>query len=180
MDRYFQKEISMAFSINTNRGAMVALQSLNATNKGLDQVQKRVSTGLSVASTKDDSATFVTAQTLRGKTSDLKAVTSSLTNAKSVVDVATSGVEQISDIANQMRTLAKQAADTTISDQQRAAYDSDFGGLKNQITTIINASEFNGTNLLKTPSSSTASGSSVSALQSLAPAASSSSSSSSS
>lgn len=154
----------MAFSVNTNRGAMVALQSLNTTNKGLDQVQKRVSTGMNVSSTKDDSATYVTAQALRGRVSDLKAVNSSLSNAKSVVDVAVSGVEQISDVVNQMKTIAKQASDTTISATQLASYDKDFKGLRDQISTIVNASEFNGTNLLKTNDGA---GGSVAAMQSL-------------
>ena len=44
----------MAFSVNTNTGAMAALQSLNATNRGLDTVQSRINTGLAVGSTKDD------------------------------------------------------------------------------------------------------------------------------
>jgi flagellin len=165
MDRYFQKEKIMALSLNTNRGAMAALQTLNSTNKGLDQVQKRVSTGLSVASTKDDSATFITAQNLRGRQGDLKAVTNSLGNAKSIVDVAVSGAEQISDAVNQMKTLAKQAADATITDTQRASMDKAFSGLRDQINTVISSSEFNGTNLLNTDTTATGK---VQALKSLA------------
>lgn len=157
----------MALSLNTNRGAMAALQSLNATNKGLDQVQKRVTTGLNVASTKDDSATYITAQKLRGRQSDLKAVTSSLTNAKSVVDVAVSGAEQISDAVNQMKTLSKQAADPTITDEQRSSMNKAFGGLRDQISTVISSSNFNGINLLKTDSTDTGK---VNALRSLADA----------
>lgn len=155
----------MALSLNTNRGAMAALQSLNTTNKGLDTVQKRVSTGLSVGSTKDDSATYITAQTLRGRQGDLKAVTSSLGNAKSIVDVAVSGAEQISDAVNQMKTLAKQAADATLTDTQRASMDKAFSGLRDQINTVISSSEFNGTNLLNTDTTATGK---VQALKSLA------------
>lgn len=151
----------MAFSVNTNVNAMAALQSMNKTNKSLDQVQNRVSTGLKVASTKDDSATFNIAQTLRGTQSDLKAVTGSLSRAKSVVDVAVSGMEQISDTVNQMRTLSKQAADSGISVETRTAYSKDFEALRDQISTIIDSSSFDGTNLLSTG------GGSVSAMQSL-------------
>lgn len=139
----------MAFSINTNNNAMAALQSMNKTNKGLDQVQSRVATGLNVASTKDDSATFITAQRLRGRMSDLKAVTSSLNNAKSVVDVAASATEQISDAVNTMKTLSKQAADNTISDDQRTSLNKDFRAQLAQITTLVDSAEFNGANVLK-------------------------------
>jgi flagellin len=151
----------MAFSVNTNTGAMAALQSLNATTKGLSTVQSRINTGLNVTSTKDDSATFAIAQNLRGDLGGLKAVSTSLSRAKSVTDVAVAGAEQISDVVNQMKTLAKQASDEGISDDTRAAYNKDFTALRDQITTIVNSSEFNGTNLLKSG------GGTVSALQSL-------------
>jgi flagellin len=148
-------------SVNTNVGAMAALQALNATNKGLATTQSRINSGLNVTSTKDDSASYTIAQNLRGDLGGLRAVTSSLNRAKSVTDVAVAGAEQISDVVNQMKTLAKQSADEGISDETRAAYNNDFKALRDQIGTIVNSAEFNGTNLLKT------SGGNVSALQSL-------------
>ena len=151
----------MAMSVNTNVGAMAALQALNATTKGLSTVQSRINTGLSVASTKDDSATYTIAQDLRADLNGLKAVTSSLNRAKSVTDVAVAGAEQISDIVNQMKTLASQAADPGAPVESRAAYNKDFTAFRDQIEIIVNSADFNGTNLLKT------SGGSISALQSL-------------
>ena len=151
----------MAFSVNTNVGAMAALQSLTATNKDLATTQSRINTGLNVASTKDDSATYAIAQGLRGDLGGLKSVSSSLSRAKSVVDVATAGAEQISDVVNQMKAKAYQAADAGIDTNSRDAINKDFTALRDQITTIVNSSDFNGTNLLK------ASGGSVTALQSL-------------
>lgn len=151
----------MAFSVNTNIGAMTALQSLNATNKGLAQVQSRINTGLSVSSTKDDSASFAIAQTLRSDVSGLQSVSSSLSRAKSVTDVAVAGTEQISDIVNQMKAKAYQAADAGIDANSRASINKDFVALRDQITTIVNSSDFNGTNLLK------GGGGTVTALQSL-------------
>lgn len=151
----------MAMSVNTNTGAMAALQALNSTSKGLATVQSRINSGLNVSSTKDDSAAFTIAEKLRGDLGGLKAVSSSLSRAKSVTDVAVAGAEQISDVVNQMKTLAKQASDSGVDQASRDAYNKDFTALRDQITTIVNSSEFNGTNLLK------ASGGSVSALQSL-------------
>ncbi|GGO96966.1 flagellin [Stakelama pacifica] len=150
----------MGFSVNTNVGAMAALQSLNATNKGLATTQSRINTGLSVASTKDDSAAYTVAQTLRGDLGGLTAVNSSLSRAKSTVDVATAGAEQISDLVNQMKAKATEASDAGLDADSRTALGKDFDALKSQISTIIDSSEFNGTNLLK------ASGGTVNALQS--------------
>ncbi|HEU0065911.1 MAG TPA: flagellin [Sphingomonas sp.] len=151
----------MGMSVNTNIGAMTALQALNMTNKGLAQTQSRINTGLNVSSTKDDSATYTIAQDLRADLNGLRAVTSSLNRAKSVTDVAVSGAEQISDVVNQMKTLALQASDPGAPVESRAAYNKDFTALRDQITVIVNSADFNGTNLLKT------SGGSIAALQSL-------------
>jgi flagellin len=151
----------MGFSVNTNLGAMAALQSLNETNRGLAQVQTRINTGLSVSSTKDDSASYAIAQTLRGDLGGLKSVSSSLSRAKSVTDVAIAGAEQISDVINQMKAKAYQSADAGIDANSRAAINSDFVALRDQITTIVNSSDFNGTNLLL------AGGGTVTALQSV-------------
>lgn len=150
----------MGFSVNTNVGAMAALQSLNATNKALGMTQNRINTGQNVSSTKDDSAAYTIAQTLRGELGGLNAVKSSLSRAKSSVDVAVAGAEQISDLVNQMKAKAIEASDEGLDADSRTAIGKDFDALKEQITTIIDSSEFNGTNLLK------AAGGDVKALQS--------------
>lgn len=151
----------MGFSVNTNTGAMAALQSLSATNQSLATTQSRINTGLTVASTKDDSASYTIAQTLRGNVLSLKAVSTSLAHAKSTTDVAVAGTEQISDLVNQMRAKAYEASDLGVDDDSRTAIGKDFDALKAQISTIIDSSEFSGTNLLKTG------GGAVNALQSL-------------
>ncbi|MEN3953232.1 flagellin [Iodidimonas sp. SYSU 1G8] len=151
----------MGFSVNTNTGAMAALQSLADTNRGMSTVQSRINTGLNVASTKDDSASFTIAQTLRGDLGGLKSVGSSLSRAKSATDVAVAGAEQISDLVNQMKAKAYEAADEGVDTASRDAMGKDFDALKAQIQTIVDSSEFNGTNLLK------AGGGEVKALQSL-------------
>ena len=53
-------------SVNTNVGAMVALQSLNRTSDDLAATQKRISTGYRVADAKDDGAAFAVAERIRG------------------------------------------------------------------------------------------------------------------
>jgi flagellin len=151
----------MSFTVNTNSGAMAALQSLASTNKSLAETQSRINTGYNVASTKDDSAAFSIAQTLRGDIGGLKAVSSSLNRAKSVTDVAVAGAEQVSDILIEMKQKAYQAADAGIDQASRDAINQDFVALRDRITTVVSSSDFNGTNILK------GGGGSVSAIQSL-------------
>ena len=154
----------MSFSVHTHIGAAAALQSLNVTSRALNTTQSRINTGLNVASTKDDSASFTIAQSLRSDVSGLKAVGSSLSRAKSVTDVAIAGAEQVSDILGQMKAKATQASDAGVDAPTLAALNKDFKALRDQITTVVNASTFNGTNLLKTSSGTAGT---VSALKSL-------------
>ncbi len=152
----------MAFSVNTNVGAAIALQNLNATQAGLETVQSRINTGLAVASAKDDSATYAIAQKLRGDMASMKAVAGSLNRAKSTVDVALSGAESVSDLLNQMKAKAVAAKDAGIDAATRTALNEDFVKLRDQIDTVVKSSTFNGTNLLDQASSG-----SVSALRSI-------------
>lgn len=138
----------MAFSVNTNAGAMVALQNLNATQSALETTQGRINTGLKVAGSKDDSAAFAIAQKLRGDLGGLKAVSDSLNRAKSTVDVALSGAESISDVLNQMKSKVTAAADVGLDDNSRESLRRDFEALRDQIGTFVKSADFNGTNLL--------------------------------
>ena len=49
-------------SVNTNMGAMVALQSLESTQAQLASTQKQISTGYRVADATDDGAAYAIAQ----------------------------------------------------------------------------------------------------------------------
>jgi flagellin len=138
----------MGFSVNTNTGAMAALQNLSATNRGLETTQSRINTGLRVSGTKDDSASYTIAQKLRGDVGGLSAVTSSLSRAKSTVDVAVAGVEQISDLMNQMKTKVLEGSDAGLDTASKAQITADVTALQTQIKSIIKSSSFNGTNLL--------------------------------
>jgi len=54
-------------SVNTNYGALVALQSLNQTGRELAEVQNRINTGLKVGSAKENGAVFAIAEGQRAR-----------------------------------------------------------------------------------------------------------------
>ena len=135
-------------TINTNPGAMVALQNLNKTNADLQQVQQRINTGLAVSSAKDNGGVFAIAQSMRADVGGYKAVTQSLDLAASTVDVALAAGEAISDLMVEMKEKALAAADTSLDTASRTALNEDFKALRDQVTTIVSNAEFNGTNLI--------------------------------
>jgi len=135
-------------TINTNAGAMVALQNLNATNRDIAQVQGRIATGLSVASAKDNGGIFAVAQKMRADVQGFEVVGRSLDLATSSVDVAIAGGEAISDLLIEMKEVALAASDSSLDTASRSALNEDFKAMRNQITTIVSNASFNGTNLV--------------------------------
>ena len=137
-----------ALSVNTNYGAMVALQQLNSTNMALSGTQERINTGLKVASAKDNGAIYAIAQGMRADLSGFGVVLDSLDRTGSTVDVAIAAGSAISDLLIDMKEKALAASDETLTTAQRAAFSEDFKALRDQIDTIVSNAEFNGVNLI--------------------------------
>ncbi len=135
-------------SVNTNVGAMTALQYLNSTQAQMSAVQNAISTGMKVASAKDDGATYAIAQNMRGDVAGYTAVTDSLNRGMSAVDVAMSAGQSISDLLVEMKQKALSASDSSLDTASRQAMNQDFVALRDQITTIVKNAVFNGFNLV--------------------------------
>ena len=138
----------MSFSVNTNAGAMTALQYLNATQGQLDRTQSAINSGLKVASAKDDGAIYAIAQNQRGAVAGFQSVINSLNNGSSAIDVALSAGQSISDLLIQMKQKALEAADPSLDTASRQALNADFTALRDQITTIVKNAVFNNFNLV--------------------------------
>jgi flagellin len=135
-------------SVNTNYGAMLALQSLNQTNSELGGVQNRINTGLRVAGPKDNGAIWAIAQNMRMDVMALNAVTQSLDRSVSVVDTGIAAGQSISDLLKEMKEKALAAKDSAIDANARAAYNAEFVALRDQVTKTITNAAFDGSNLI--------------------------------
>jgi flagellin len=136
-------------SVNTNVGAMIALQNLNTTNQELGVTQNRINTGLKVSNAKDNGAIWAIAQNQRAQSISLDSVKDSLSRGQSAIDVAIAAGTSISDLLAQMKAKSLAASDAGLDSASRSALNEDFKSLRDQITTIVNNAEFNGTNLVK-------------------------------
>lgn len=135
-------------SVNTNMGAMIALQNLSKTNRDLEMTQNRINTGLNVASAKDNGGIYAIAQNMRGEVGALHAVGQSLNRSKSVVDVALAAGETISDLIVQMKEKALAAADASNDTTARLALNEDFVAYRKQIAAIVANAAFSGVNII--------------------------------
>jgi flagellin len=137
-------------SVNTNIGAMVALQSLNRTNEALNTTQKRVSTGYRVSDAKDDGAAFAVAQSVRADVAGLTAANEQLGGVKGVLDTALAGLRKVSDTMIKVREVLVRLADDTLNADQRAQYVQQYNALRQQILNFIADATYNGRTLLST------------------------------
>jgi flagellin len=138
----------MSLSVNTNAGALVALQNLNTTESQLAVAQNQVSTGLAVSDAQDNGAIFAIAQNQRATSSALTAVTQSLQRVQSTVNVAASSGTTVSDLLNQLKSAALAASDTSTNTASRQALNATFTSLLSQIKSVVSNSSFNGVNLI--------------------------------
>ena len=137
----------MANSINTNVGAMVALQNLNATNRELTVAQNRVNTGLAVANAKDNGAIFAVASNMRADMGALTAVKNSIQRGQAVIDIALAAGETISKAIEEQKALAVAIQSSAAGSASETAYLADFNALGTEITAALAGATFDGTNI---------------------------------
>ena len=140
----------MANSINTNRGALVALQTLNSTNRALETTQNRVNTGMKVSSAKDNGAIFAIATSQRAEMGAQDAIKQSLQRGQSIVDVALAAGETVVDALTELKSLAVAIQDAPETGDTQAKLHADFTAITNEITTALGGATFDGVNLFKT------------------------------
>ena len=137
----------MANSINTNVGALIALQSLNATSRELDTVQNRVNTGLKVSSAKDNGAIYAIASGLRAEQGALDSVKNSIQRGQSVIDVALAAGDIITKALEEQKGLAVAIQSSVAGSAAETAYLADFNALGVEITAALAGAKFDGINL---------------------------------
>lgn len=132
-------------SILTNTGAMVALQTMRGINKNMAQTQSEISTGKSINSAKDNAAVWAISKTMQADVKGFAAISDSLALGRSTVAVATQAAETVTDLLTQMKGAIVSAQEENVD---RAKIQTDIVALREQITSITTAAQFNGLNLL--------------------------------
>ena len=142
----------MANSINTNGGALVALQTLNATNKALETTQSRVNTGLKVSSAKDNGAIFAIATSQRAEMGAQDAVRQSLQRGQSIVDVALAAGDTVTSALKELKGLAISIQDDAgdgaggFSENGKKLV-ADFESIMKEVHSALGGAKFDGVNL---------------------------------
>ncbi len=141
-------------SVNTNAGAMAAIQNLASTNRDLMATQNAISTGKKVANATDNGAIWTIANKMTSDVGAYGRVRESNERAGAILDTAIAAGESIVELLNEMKGKALAATQPGLSAASQAALNADFIQLRDQITNVIANASFDGTNMIgATPAS---------------------------
>ena len=132
-------------SILTNNSAMVALETLRNINRDLSGVQQEISTGKKISGAQDNSAIWAVATTMESDIGGFKQISDSLNLGSSTVAVARTAAETITERLQDMKDLIVGAQEQNVD---RAKFQTEIVALRDQITSIVGAAQFNGLNLI--------------------------------
>ncbi|QFT95167.1 Flagellin [Roseovarius sp. THAF9] len=132
-------------SILTNNSAMVALQTLRSINSNLASTQAEISTGKTVASAKDNSAVWAISKVMEADVKGFQSISDSLALGESTVAVAQNAAETISDLLTDIKGKIVNAQEANVD---RDKIQADIDVLRDQISAVSGAAQFNGLNLL--------------------------------
>jgi flagellin len=135
-------------SVNTNESAMIALQSLDATNSLLNVVQKQVSTGFRVADAVDDGAAYAIAQGIRSTVGALTSANQQLGNSQGLLATTMSGLNNISNTMNSMRDVLVKLSDSSVTGADRTNYTAQYTSMLANVKTFIEDANYDGKTLI--------------------------------
>ncbi|MBI1845629.1 MAG: hypothetical protein HY294_10175 [Candidatus Rokubacteria bacterium] len=135
--------------IRTNVSALGALNALKANNARNQNAALRLATGKQINSAADDPSGFSLSSTLLQQARAFGNAVDNVSDAGNVLDTAESGLGQINDILGQIADKTLQAASDTQGPNERAAIQNEVNQLGQEIDSIVNTTQFNGTSLLQ-------------------------------
>lgn len=129
--------------INTNISALIANSHLQANDNLVSQSMERLSSGLKLNHSADDSAGMAIASKMRTQIKGLNQANRNASDGVSVVQTAEGALNEVEAMLQRMRELSVQGANGTNSDGEREAITEEIDALKEEIVRIAETTEFN-------------------------------------
>src|SRR5438128_1864148 len=98
--------------INTNVSSLIAQRSLSSNNSKLNTSLQRLSTGLKINSGADDPAGLIASENLKSEQTGLSTAIDNANRATNIVGTAEGGLNEVSNLLNQLQGLVGQSANT--------------------------------------------------------------------
>lgn len=138
----------MAIIVNTNLSALMTQNNLNKASNSLNTALERMSTGYKINSAKDGAANMFVATNLEKQINGSKIAQSNVSMGINVLDTVEGDLDVILDNLNRIRDLTVQASNGIYDDDSKEALANEVSARMDEITRVVEASNFNGLQLL--------------------------------
>src|ERR1700684_736639 len=135
-------------SINSNISSLVAQENLNSSGDALQQAITRLSSGKRINSAADDAAGLAISTTLQTAINGLNQGVSNANDGVSMVQTASTGLSQITQSLQTIRSLADEAAGGTLSASNQQALQQEVAQQVAEVNRLASQTSYNGINLL--------------------------------
>lgn len=138
----------MGLRINSNVEALNAWRNLVTTTGTLSKSMEKLSSGLRINRASDDAAGLAISEKLRGQVKGLTQASRNAQDAISLIQTAEGALNETHGILQRMRELAVQAANDTLTSDDRNAIQQEINSLLAEVDRIATTTEFNTAKLL--------------------------------
>jgi flagellin len=138
----------VSLSILTNISAMNTQQNLLQSSNAVSKSMERLSSGLRINSAADDAAGYAISEGLTSQTNGLDQASRNTNDAVSMVQTASSSLNDVQNMLQRVRELAVQYNNGSNSSTDKSAIQNEVNQLTQEIDRQRTASSFNGQNLL--------------------------------
>ncbi|MDR7462343.1 MAG: flagellin, partial [Armatimonadota bacterium] len=134
--------------INQNIAALNAHRNLVATDNALSKSLERLSSGFRINRAADDAAGLAISEKLRAQVRGLAQAIRNAQDGISMIQTAEGALNEVHAMLQRMRELALQAANDTLSAEDRQAINQEIQQLRAEIDNVSGRTTFNGKKLL--------------------------------
>lgn len=141
--------MSSAFgSIDTSVSSLYALNALGNTNQNITNLQQQLATGNSINGPAANPAGYTISQGLETQVNGSAQAMSNANQAVTLMNTATGGLTNQTNIVQKIRTITVQAANGTNTAADLSSLQSTIQNLVAQVSSVSQQTQFNGINLL--------------------------------
>src|ERR687886_1142807 len=134
--------------VNHNVSSLDAQRNLAATGMSLSKSVERLSSGLRINRAADDAAGLSISEKLRSQVRGLDQAQRNAQDGISMIQTAEGAMNEVHDMLQRMRELSLQAANDTLTGNDRGAINTELQQLKTEVDAVRDRTKFNGQALL--------------------------------
>ena len=139
----------MALTINTNISSLMVQLSLKQSSLELDRALQQMTTGYRINSAKDDAAGYAVATKMAIDLSSYNVVQNNTMLGTSLLSTATSSLDLVTTHLQRIRDLAEQAANGTYGTDSITAIQAEIDQRTQEINRVMSSTEYNGIKLFE-------------------------------